>query len=490
MNVEAQPRFIALVAGAGFLVEACAPAHGAALQQGDASPTAGKLPAAHGGALLTDTAPEVVLRFADDSSLRGVLRDLHPDRGVRLLRSDSPEVLPFSFDQLRQIRFLAKTNAPAAPPASCRATLANGDELAGELLELDHGRLLLQTRFLGRLEIPRGLVRQLAFPDRYRELLYGGPFGEDGWIISGDDEGGTERTTLRPETLRSWTLGDGRFATRTVGTLGRDCKLTPLCRVAFDVEWTGTPRLRLIFYARDVDKYTYSEGYHFFCSGKGSIHGMTRMTDPALPAGNLTAHVPALEKSDRVHLEFRLNSQKGTTQLFADGEFVHEWTHLGYPGAGTGIVFYNYRPQTRLSVGNIRVSEWDGRPLPRQHTETGLALVRFGNRDHVNAEVENMDTNRLNLSMSGRKMEIPVERVAEIHLDGGPAIANNQPAGTRVIRLTGGSRLQSDRVELALDQLTLQHRLLGALHLPASEVSSLEFASTPRIVPAEKGTAP
>ncbi len=429
--------------------------------------------------------PNVMLQFNDGSILHGRLVRLKAASGICIQRSDSSDPIEFTLEKVSRIQFTGRTRFAETDRPKCRVFCHLGDHFEGELISIDTLTVALDSAVMGSIRIPRQAIAQISFPGNSRELIYSGPVGMEDWVIS-------QRTSYSEspaEGNAAWTYDGESFAPRGVGTLGRDFGLPPLSRVAFTLNWTESPRFRVIFYARDVDKYTYSEGYHFFCSGKGSIHAQPSMALPSAPVQNLTARLPVLTRGNRVRLEFRLDSQKGICELFADGIRVHEWKGLGYSGSGTGMVVYNYRPQPPFTIKDIEVHEWDGKPVRREIGNPASTLIRFGNHDKVVAEVDWLKGGKLSMKVQSRLMEIPIERVASIRFPKRTRVA--VPSTTPLLVLRGQNRLSFALDGIENGRMIGASPVLGRLSLPIDSVVSLDLrTAAPKVIPATAETEP
>jgi putative salt-induced outer membrane protein YdiY len=76
-------------------------------------------------------------------------------------------------------------------------TLENGDQLSGEIKQLDKGTLVLQSSVVGEVKIPWGKVRTLMSDDKVRVKLNDGAMVE-GKLALSDDQAAVERPATEP----------------------------------------------------------------------------------------------------------------------------------------------------------------------------------------------------------------------------------------------------------------------------------------------------
>ncbi|MBL6764319.1 MAG: hypothetical protein ISQ14_05135 [Verrucomicrobiae bacterium] len=291
-------------------------------------------------------------------------------------------------------------------PSPNRLLLRDGSDLSGTLLSMNADLVVIDPAHSPPLTLPRNSVASLRWTERARGVTYEGPSGSNDWIISG-----LPGTNAGP----SWILRDGLFLARGKGTLARDCGMSTVARVEFDLYWLDQPRFRLNFFSRETRQLSFSEGYVFYSPGHGTIFAMTRSADPRQKIDVRRVDIPALVNSNYVHLDFRLNSQRGEGWLFADGKLVRHWTDLGISGAGQSLVFQNFDDNTRLAVTNLRVSDWDGRTAADPPPEGDITTIIFMNGDSVRAKSPTITGTNVTFQFNNAPLTVPASRIAQIH---------------------------------------------------------------------------
>ena len=297
-----------------------------------------------------------------------------------------------------------ETGASVPPPNRLRLT--DGSHVSGTLLSMNEAGIVIAPDHSPPLRLPRSSVASLRWTERARGVTYEGPTGTNDWTISDLPE-----TNGEP----SWIQRDGLLLARGKGTLARDCGMSTVARVEFDLYWLDQPRFRLNFFSRELNQLSFSEGYVFYSPGHGTIFAMTRSSDPRQKVVIRRVDIPALVTSNYVHLDFRLNSQRGEGWLFADGNLVRHWTDLGISGAGQAVVFQNFDHETRLAVANLRVSDWDGRTAVDPPPDGRLTTIVFKNGDTVRARNPTITGTNVTFQFNNAPLTVPAGRVAQIH---------------------------------------------------------------------------
>ena len=289
----------------------------------------------------------------------------------------------------------------------------------------------------------------------------------------------------------AWQFRDGAYYSTSVGTLGRECHLPTKARIEFDLAWKGQPYFRFSFFTRNTDTYDFNDGWQFYSSSAGYIYSMRRSGMGATSSSG--ARVPQMLAKNSVRFTFLVNTETETAVLLADGERIHEWKNLGSPGNGTGITFYNYNSSSRIRLGDIRVSPWDGReriaPLgapgddPDKFVEVppaDSAVVEFANHDRATGTLHGIRDGKLTFNPAGTKLEIPLARAALISFPAADAPALPKVEGVQV------TLHRNERLTLALEKWETQEIIavspvFGRLKLKPEAVRMLRFnPSTPR----------
>jgi hypothetical protein len=361
------------------------------------------------------------------------------------------------------------TNGPARPPN--HIDLRDGTVISGQLLSIDESTLRVRPVYCDAVTIDRAEVTSVRWTAPASGISYEGLYTTNRWIISPLED--RENPVAKPGL--AWKLEDGIFVSQGRGTLACEANMPTIARVEFDLHWRKKPQFRLAFFARDTEHYSYSEGYRFYSPGNGILFAVTRGNQPRQAVILSKAPVPAFVGSNYVHLDFRLNSQTGEGWLFADGKKIRHWTDLGYSGAGTAVMFYNFNAQNRLGVANLRVAKWDGRtahdPPPSQRRHT----IVFRNGDTVETEKLTLTGTNLTFRFHDRPLTIPADRAAQIFM---PLSRSARPAHSPWIQFLHGDWIRAAIVAITDDAVTWRHHSANTAHTtPLSQIRGLHFAT-------------
>lgn len=343
------------------------------------------------------------IRFIDGSNLQGRFLAFAAQSGVRWNSPNATEALEFTVDGLHRIHLSQRYGSTPTSAYTARLQFFNGDILNGDLIALTGKKLIFNSWFAGRLTGPRPALKSIWFFDHGTKVVYAGPTtGTAGWNVYPPN---------------AWVSTNGFLRGGPNAFLGRQLNLPAKARIEFQATWQGAFNLTVSFYSSNHERHNYiSRGYQMTLSrGNANLNrggpgpGMAMLGHSSTPVSNGLRPV---------QYEIRVDKEKAVIALLMDGRLVHRWTDAnGFAGRDTdlGLSFLN-RSQS-ISLGKIRVSEWDGGfedtdfgPLTNVTSPT-LTLV---NHDTFTARINAIADGKLSLNADGLEMNIPLQRVQRI----------------------------------------------------------------------------
>jgi len=442
-------------------------------------------------------APASSLEFLDGSMLLGALDGINAQTGVRWKHPGVKQPIEFASSNLHQVRFAAPRQIATTAPASCRFRFANGDEVIGELVSLDAEVVVIDSWFGGKLRAPRKELRAIAVNGAGNALIYEGPLNDGGWKFGGSGVvmGGVARPVLinpaaiiggivggdgpRPPATPAWTFKNNGFISTASGTLGRDFKLPPVARVEFDLAWKTMPSMRIALYTDVIDRMDYNAGYQFYISSS-YVYLYRRTVNEGggmVFSATENARVPQMNNRSKVRFEMRINKEKETAALYADGTHVKTWRVSGPQPEGTGILFYSQRTDGSIRVSNLRVSAWDGREEISTPTNAmSETLLHLANSDRVAGKVNAIKDGKVAFAGPAGELQIPLQRATQIFF---PSDTNAPPANATG-RNVRASLVRGDSVTFTLDrwegaEVTGTSANFGKVTLRVDSVKNLLF---------------
>jgi hypothetical protein len=383
---------------------------------------------------------EDVLKFKNADTLHGALVAANPDDGVRWSREDAKSAISFTLANVSEVSF-ANVVTPRAGGPRAVVRLTNGDSLSGELNALTKDALKLQTWYGGELTVKRPMIASVEPGLGTISVLYAGPNAITEWQQKGGGGG------------RGWSFKKGALVAAGGSgglTVGRDVKLPDMASIECDIAWMGYVNFYMLFYAENFENYYNSDCYALQISS-GTIYLQRCQRNSGMNNVDQYVNVESLQRKNKAHIALKTNKQKKTVALFIDGAMVKQWTDRSdFNGKGTGIGFVTQGQPMRVS--NIVVTEWDG----KLEVDGGGAakateedLVRLVNGDKLSGHLDTIANGQLNFATSYAKLEIPLNRVAEIAMASKTAEKPRRQANDlRAFFVDGG------RLTLSLEKLT------------------------------------
>ncbi len=126
-------------------------------------------------------APGGLLQLFDGTSLHGKLEAISTDQGVAWAFPAAQGPLVLKPDNISGIRFesVQLTNRTGQP--TCRFRFHNGDEILGDLVDIQGDTATIQSWFGGVLKSPKQSFSSLQFASRGFRVLYEGPNNATEW---------------------------------------------------------------------------------------------------------------------------------------------------------------------------------------------------------------------------------------------------------------------------------------------------------------------
>jgi hypothetical protein len=369
--------------------------------------------------------PGDTLLFLNRDALHGKLVSIDPARGVAWQSPASPRPLEFKIANIAEIRLDDRKpqSQQAANPVSVE--LANTDELHGNLVSLDSEKLELDTWYAGRLSVPRSAVSEIATLTASTSVIYQGPDGIAGWK-TGDAGNG------------AWQYRDGAFIATQPAAISRDFKLPDMANIEFDALWRPNLRLVVNLFTDSAEARSGNCYMLQFTNGYAMLQRLTRNAGSNVVG---QARVPNFSKKTKAHIGIRANREAKTIALFIDGQRVQEWKdHAGFAGKGTGLQFY-YQSSGFMKISGIKISAWDGKydevaAGPAKQSEDSIRLV---NGDVVSGKLEAIRDGSAAFASAYAKLDIPLKRIAQIHLAGDAPREKHGPDDVRAFFADRGS---------------------------------------------------
>ncbi len=431
-----------------------------------------------------------VIVFKNGDRLSGVL-DMIGDGGRlrwRIGKADAPA----EFETARASGVLIGFREQQ-PVAKSRvvARFRNGDWLAGDLVELDKERLILESPATGRIEIAHPWVQALSFYQVGQLPVSDGACDHEIWErgMAFEAVNSAVRIARTGAGLNSlvasspWRYFDGAFSIEGTGGDGNVANGAHLGRVfealpqrvelSFDVT---TKRMPVYFSARlfsEADNPGYMLQFHsqglFFYDMSPRLHGRPASQQQVEFSGKVPAD--AFQR----HIRLLADRPSGMIAIIVDGVLI---TQIGSkPGEdprylGRGLMLI---PQASMpcTFSNLWVGPWNGQiPGKTLRPEPSHETVVFANGDEARGTVRTVTPTAVVFDSEAGTLDLSVERLTMIDFRG--EFIAGQP-GTR-LRLRGFGALSVSSYRIENGKVTCQSEVAGKLTLPLAAVQEVVFS--------------
>jgi len=377
------------------------------------------------------------LVFLNGDKMHGALIGMEPGGGLRWWHPHAQETITFRLGTVGSVALAEQPPVTAVDGGLSRLELTNGDELLGQILAMDAGKVLLRTRYAGELTLKTAMVAAV-FPEAERGArIYSGPTSRDEWTVN------------VPNNSKS----KGRFQNQAFVmaghgvTIGRDLKLPNTATISFDLSWRQRPQLHLYLYTDDIRR-SDANGYSLRIENdEFSFYRHTRRRGSVF-LGQIA--LPDFNGKYRAKLALSAEREKRIFVLRVDDKEVKRWTDEGdAPGNGRGLMFLSATLH-EMRISNIRVFEGGGKVDPSffaGKADTG-DLIRFVNGDRVTGTFRGIRKDRIELASAYGRFNVPLERVLVVRMQESTRhLARKNETDVRAHFRSGG------RVTMALDSL-------------------------------------
>lgn len=411
------------------------------------------------------------IAWKDGTTLSGEVLGFERGGSVKLLTPYSGDPLVIPIEQLREIHFRDHAPAPdlAFDRASTRLQLSTGETFPGEIVKLSDDALTLETEWAGTLQIPRPWLSHADFNLVRQKLVYSGPTPDDDWL-------GEEL----------WEQTDGAFDNAGGKSISLDVPLPDRFVLSCEIAWEQTPHLQIGFFLADPSHEAPADHYELVLSQRGfELRRFMPGRNQPIVLGT-SYRVPAQFDDSSIDLELRVDRQTRRFYLAIDGTeeaVFHDPTSDTAPApGGTHLMLLgstDERSHTR--IGNIRVHEWDSKTFRQRREGRGsgtkdVIIDITGSRFSGVAQSIAPSTDE-GFAMTFQPLgvedpvQVPLTRISRLFFS--ETARGEDHTSSYTITLNDRGSLEAAAIELAGDDLKVQHPFLGGLTIPLSSVQNV-----------------
>lgn len=361
------------------------------------------------------------LFFRNGDLLYGALQGILPNKAVAWRHPDAQGQIDFITQSISEIQLGTRARHTFHAANSCRVHLTNHDELEGNLQQFDSEKIVLESWYAGTIEIPRKRIQYLMPKPTQFPPSFEGIAGLDGWTMG-------RGAGPAPTTTGEWRYKNGAFYAVQAASVARDVKLPEVASIQFDLAWKGMLYVAIALYTDYLHPVSLTAketepnfGGFYSLQLNNYTANLLPVTkhDPIRYLGQIA--VPGFSQKNQVHLEIRVNKQKRSIALMADGVLLKQWIDTeGFVGQGTGMRFV-HQGQGAIKLNNLRISEWDGQfeERPSNPPDSKFDLAKLQNGDRVIGVVQSIrDSKMVFTPTEGPALDVPINRVKLVELAG------------------------------------------------------------------------
>ena len=415
-----------------------------------------------------------MLVFKNSDEFPGTLLTAEQGGGLRWKMISGQEV-EFQPGRIAGVRFAAP-DKPVKPAAAATIELRNGDQLRGELSDMDAERLRLRHPQLGAIAIDRSKIARF-FPNSRTEI-HEGSRDPDGWL-------GSQGSTEEQSNARSWVYLDGVYVMRSENrgnSFGSNEARGIHREISADLER---------FEVRG--EMTFINGGSGNCSlqiaGKagGSMQATFSLEEVQIIAYSPRGQQPnwktipfrdkLSEASTRLAVRLFVDTKAGKTDLYVNGVPIARTGQTAadrMSGPCSKVSFQSYsNGGTPVVFSSVWIGPWTGE-LPRAGAEQG-PVTALANGDATAGAPKEMHDGKLSLETEIGPLDLPIEKV---HCVDFGAATPPEKAVAR-LRLVDGGTIHVSSFRWDGQEIAAHSPVLGEFRLPVKAVSELIYDPAP-----------
>ena len=459
------------------------------------------VPGPDGGGITHEQPPQVI-ELLDGDVLKGTFVGFDSENGAKWRHSAVKTDIEFMTDSLSKISLFPRPYT-GAPSDNTRVELVTGEELSGELLEMNNRHLVLKAWYSrNTLRIPREKILAIRPATAEAGVIYEGPSGMEGWkgqsvkvvrdpripppvIIPGRplnrpgiNFGAGKEVPMPGGAAQGWQYSNESFvATRSNSLIGREMKLTDKVNVEFDLNWRGNFNLGISVFADKFDAYS---GNSYMVGFSPNDCYLMRMANNV--QNNLgRASFQDLRSKTKARISVRINKEAGTIALVLNNRVVKDWEdNAGFAGKGGNVSFVLLQ-NSHVKVSNIRVSQWDGKlPSGEGSKKEGKDLLVMSSAGSLSGELLGILDGkvRFKAAFSPEPLEMTLDTVARINLADTELEKPKLGLGDVRVTFSNGGQFTFLLENWGADRVTGLSTVLGRVEFQPDAFSLLEFNLT------------
>ena len=448
------------------------------------------VPGPNGGAVTMGQKPQVI-ELLNGDALQGTFVEFNSEGGIKWRHPAAKNDIEFAAESVSRI-LLHPRATQVADKQNCRVTLRTGEELLGELIELDENYLLLGAWYSrNSLRIPRGKIFSIAPGGQAGNTIYAGPKNLDGWTgrnLQGKVNqniqirlGGRGRVVPNNNFARplagkaGWQFSKESFISTMSGSqIGRKVKFADKTNIEFDLSWRGSFNIAIHLYSDKMEQYG-SNGYIVGLSNYNCYLIRSTAKTGHNNIGNVNLPQEFRGKT-KARISIRVDRENNSVTLLMNDRIIRQWTDsAGFVGKGDVLMFLS-QGQAMIKINKISITEWDGKmPAPGgSERKTDEDRLRGADSD-FSGKLVGIANGKVQFKASFAEVNMPVEKVTLIRFAGEKKEKTKLGIGDVKVTLVGGGDFYFRLERWTVDKITGISPVFGKVDFRPSAFSSVEF---------------
>lgn len=402
------------------------------------------------------------VEFLNGDKLHGTLMSIKPEEhGIRWQHVNVKQPIDFSMKGIARIT-LGKRSPEAPTTHTARIRLSNGDILMGNVVSLSDQSLVFDTSYSGKIEIKRTMLETISPDIESTSVLYQGPTGLDGWVMSQPD---------------SWQFKKGALYATQQYPIARDIEdMPPMVNFEFKLAWRMYPQFNFTFFSDNLQS---ASGNCYFLQVSGQTVYFYRCDQNGGTQRIGRINLEQFQPNKTAHAKFNIlvDKTKKAFSLLIDGVMVQQWVDpASFAGLGNAILF---QPQTQgnMKISDISVTRWDGK-VPQVESDEEPEkqdFVRFINDDKISGNLQSIDGGQAKFATSYAVLDVPLERIVQVSLSADNAEMARRNSGDIRAHFEEAGEITVNLVDLEAGMIRGNSENFGEIMLPVEALRTLEF---------------
>ncbi|HPO89703.1 MAG TPA: hypothetical protein PLJ44_01175 [Victivallales bacterium] len=347
-------------------------------------------------------------------------------------------------------------------------TLINGDVISGEIISLNEERLVFQTIYAGKLNIPKKYLSSIYNPKK------------EGIIYKGPKEGDTEWVKVQNVSSQCRIVDDVMLIPRN-SAAAIEISNNDLFKVSFEAPLSAMINIGVFANAPAM----YNAGGYMIGINNNYVY-IQSMSKRG--GGRNLGNAQIEDLPDKAYIKYTIlaNRKNSSFTFMVEDRIIQKISDPNNKNNENGkflVISYNHGAFREIKVKNILISEWDGLEDDNVEVNEKISsdMVFFTNKDKASGKLVEIKNNEVSFKTDFALLKIPEDRIAKIKF----ATSDNHTEIKSIGKpLVISKFLDKDQITLSLISIedgfiTAENPIFGKAKFSLNYCSSLIFNEMP-----------